>query len=438
VVALVGGSLVIGRASASTSVETVQVTGLSRHSEPTWGGDWITVRGTGFDQPGSRAVYAVYFGGRLASHTRVIDDQTIEAMDPEVDGKRRSVWVFVKLSDGEHSRRSAASRFTFTVPTVRTPAHNGLSTLQSRRRGARVIRRVGRTRVVPLVVADRSSSWTSAEGRSAVQRAKRWLGMPYSWGGGSAAGPTMGSPYGDGLLGLFDATFRGFDCSGLTLYAWAPYRTLPHYSAAQHAVAGRFHPTLDELQPGDLLFFSGGGPVIDHVVLYAGRGKVVQAPESGHVVEVSPLAQVLSLEPRYLGATRPASTGRTGTAPAITSLSVAESPPTGGETLTIRGRNLATTSRIRFGTTATYSFTVISSHEVRVKVPAGRAGTVPVRLGNAWGVSPRTAADRFTYVAPEPSPTPTPVPTPTPLPTPIPTPTPSVTASPTTAEPPTS
>lgn len=373
------------------------MTGLSRHSEPTWGGDWITVHGSGFKQAGRRAVAAVYFGRYRAIYTRVIDSHTIRAQDPEVDGRRKVVHVVVKQRNGHRSAATTAGRFVFTVPTVRTPAHNGFSTLQSRARAAQVIRRVRATKRIPL--APRRARWTAAEGRTALKRAKRWLGMPYSWGGGKGSGPTYGSPYGDGLLGRFDSTFRGFDCSGLTLFAWAPYRKMPHYSASQRTGAGRFHPTRAELQPGDLLFFSAGGRVVDHVVIYAGHGKVVQAPESGHQVEVSTLAKVRSLEPRAFGATRPAAKGRQAPGPQITSLSSHRGARGGGETITIRGKHLGTTSLIRFGARSTYSFSVVSDSQVRVKVPAGRAGTVSVRLGNAWGVSPKTAADRFTYAA---------------------------------------
>jgi len=381
-------------ASAGTTSRAVVVTGLSRHHEPTWGGDWIKVTGSGFQQQGRRAVAAAYFGRFKAAHTRVLDDHTLMASTPEVDGARKVVSVVVKLRNGVRSKKSSAGRFTFVVPTVRTPIHDGLSTLQSRALGAKVIRRVKHTKAPPL--ARRSPSWTLAEGRSVVRRAKRWLGMPYTWGGGNAKGPTYGSPYGNGLLGHFDATFRGFDCSGLTLFAWAPYRKLPHYSGSQYGAAGRFHPTRDEYQPGDLLFFSAGGKVIDHVVIYAGHGTVVQAPESGHVVQVSKLADVLRLEPHPKGATRPASKAR-GAGPRITSLSASEGSVVGGQTIVIRGTDLDTTSRIRFGTAATYSFTVVSAHEVRVTVPAGHVGTVPVRLGNAWGVSPAVSAASYTY-----------------------------------------
>ncbi len=388
---LLGAALGTEQAVA-TGGRIVRVTGLSRHAEPTWGGDWITVRGSGFAQTGRRAVAAVYFGRYRAAYTRVLDDHTIRAKDPEVDGARKVVAVTVRLRNGKRAKATAAGRFVFTVPTVRTPIHNGMSTLQSRARGKKVIRRV--RALAPLTIAPRSRSWTPAEGVSAVARAKRWLGMPYTWGGGDASGPTKGSPYGNGLLGRFNAMYQGFDCSGLVVHAWAPYLALPHYSAAQYTAAGSFHPTMDELQPGDLLFFSGGRRVIDHVVVYAGAGKVIQAPQSGHVVEVSSLADVRQLEPRYLGATRPASTGDVGAAPTITALSTDHG--SAGTSVTVEGADLATTSRIRFGTSATYAVTVVSDSEVRVIVPAGISGSVSVRLGNAWGVSPASASTRFT------------------------------------------
>src|SRR5690606_23258022 len=50
-------------------------------------------------------------------------------------------------------------------------------------------------------------------GRIALAAAKKALGTPYSWGGGSPQGPTRGIAHGRGTV--------GFDCSGLALYAWA-------------------------------------------------------------------------------------------------------------------------------------------------------------------------------------------------------------------------
>ena len=97
---------------------------------------------------------------------------------------------------------------------------------------------------------------------------------------------------------------RGFDCSGLTLYAYAPYRRLDHYAATQYGQAGRVHPNVASLMPGDLVFWSSNGTVsgIGHVAIYIGGGNVIQAPFSGAFIEITPLDQV---ESGYFGATRP-------------------------------------------------------------------------------------------------------------------------------------
>jgi cell wall-associated NlpC family hydrolase len=144
--------------------------------------------------------------------------------------------------------------------------------------------------------------WTPALGRYAANRALAWIGTPYAWAGGNAAGPTRGVCAGNGAQ--HDCQVVGFDCSGLALYGWAPFRALPHLASTQYSVAGRVHPAINELQPGDLVFWSDGGTVagIHHVAVYIGEGLVVQAPQSGDIVRVTPLRQVDS---GYFGATRP-------------------------------------------------------------------------------------------------------------------------------------
>jgi peptidoglycan DL-endopeptidase RipA len=145
--------------------------------------------------------------------------------------------------------------------------------------------------------------WTAAKGQAAANRALRWLGQPYAWAGGNYNGPTYGvdSP---GTDGWNDSSVYGFDCSGLALYAWAPQGIyLPHYAASQYFVAGSYHPSPGNFQPGDLLFWStGGASDIHHVAIYIGNGNVVQAPNSGDVVRVTPWDQV---DYGYYGATRP-------------------------------------------------------------------------------------------------------------------------------------
>jgi cell wall-associated NlpC family hydrolase len=102
-----------------------------------------------------------------------------------------------------------------------------------------------------------------------------------------------------------DPHVYGFDCSGLTMYALAPYlRGLDHDAAKQYTEVGRWHPALDALEPGDLVFWSHDGTIdgIGHVAVYIGAGQVVQAPQSGDHIRVTPIYQVESGD---MGATRP-------------------------------------------------------------------------------------------------------------------------------------
>jgi cell wall-associated NlpC family hydrolase len=101
-------------------------------------------------------------------------------------------------------------------------------------------------------------------GERAARIASRYLGTPYRYGGG---GP------------------GGFDCSGLVMYVYSTLGIgLPHHAASQYRY-GRAIP-YSRLKPGDLVFFSRLG----HVGLYVGKGRFIDAPQSGEVVRVSPLA----------------------------------------------------------------------------------------------------------------------------------------------------
>jgi cell wall-associated NlpC family hydrolase len=88
----------------------------------------------------------------------------------------------------------------------------------------------------------------------------------------------VGKPYVYGSMGP-----NGFDCSGLTAYAYAAAGiTLPHSSAAQSSLGVRVSRA--QLQPGDLVFFYSP---ISHVGLYIGNGMMVHARTFGHPVAVT-------------------------------------------------------------------------------------------------------------------------------------------------------
>lgn len=118
-------------------------------------------------------------------------------------------------------------------------------------------------------------------GARAVAGALRWLGTPYSWGGGGPSGPSLG--FGPG------ARTAGFDCSSLAQFAWKQAGvTLPRVTDAQAASLPHVPPG-SPLQAGDLLFFaSPGAPAgsYSHMGIYDGQGNMVHAPRTGKTVEV--------------------------------------------------------------------------------------------------------------------------------------------------------
>jgi cell wall-associated NlpC family hydrolase len=92
----------------------------------------------------------------------------------------------------------------------------------------------------------------------------------------------IGDPYRAGRSGP-DA----FDCSGLVRYVYKQItgKTLPHYSKAQYKQVQKIKRS--NAQPGDLIFFFQGGA--HHVGIYIGNGKMIDAPNAGKHVRVSPI-----------------------------------------------------------------------------------------------------------------------------------------------------
>jgi cell wall-associated NlpC family hydrolase len=135
----------------------------------------------------------------------------------------------------------------------------------------------------------------SALGAVAARAALKWIGTPYSWGGGNPAGPSLGIAQG--------AHTVGFDCSGLVTYAWARAGIpLTHYATTQYNSGP--HPARNQLRPGDLVFFAhnpANPSTIHHVGIYIGNGQMVEAPFTGARVRISN-----AFRPDYAGATRPA------------------------------------------------------------------------------------------------------------------------------------
>ena len=122
---------------------------------------------------------------------------------------------------------------------------------------------------IPRVYGQQASEYV-------IRRAMSQIGVPYSWGGGTAAGPSRGIDDGAGTV--------GFDCSGLILFAFAGVGIrLPHYSGSQYN-AGRKIPS-SQMRRGDVIFYGPGGS--QHVTLYLGDGEMLEAQQTGVPVKVS-------------------------------------------------------------------------------------------------------------------------------------------------------
>ncbi len=111
-----------------------------------------------------------------------------------------------------------------------------------------------------------------------IRRGGSQMGVPYSWGGGALNGPSAGVDSDSGKI--------GYDCSGFTRYAFAGVGVqIPKYSGDQYN-AGRKVPQ-SQAKRGDLLFWGPGGS--QHVAIYLGGGKMLEASSSAGRVAVSPL-----------------------------------------------------------------------------------------------------------------------------------------------------
>jgi cell wall-associated NlpC family hydrolase len=99
---------------------------------------------------------------------------------------------------------------------------------------------------------------------SVLEIAQAYLGVPYVFGGESMR---------EG----------GFDCSGLVQQVFAR-KGIPLPRLANEQYLKGIAIERNQLQPGDLVFFSISGTVIDHVGFYAGDNQFLHAPRTGRVV----------------------------------------------------------------------------------------------------------------------------------------------------------
>jgi cell wall-associated NlpC family hydrolase len=113
----------------------------------------------------------------------------------------------------------------------------------------------------------------------------------------STALALRGAPYRNG-----GTDPSGFDCSGFTQYVFSQYGlSLPREVREQYRVGKSVK--VEDLAPGDILFFATTDPGPSHVAIAIGGDQFVHAPSSTGVVRVEHLSSTY-WSPRYLGARR--------------------------------------------------------------------------------------------------------------------------------------
>lgn len=103
----------------------------------------------------------------------------------------------------------------------------------------------------------------SGDANNLVEYAKRFIKVPYVWGG---------------------TTPSGFDCSGFTSYVYRNAAGINIGRTTYEQINAGREVSRNELQPGDLVFPHDG-----HVGIYVGNGQMIHAPQTGDVVKIAPV-----------------------------------------------------------------------------------------------------------------------------------------------------
>jgi cell wall-associated NlpC family hydrolase len=188
---------------------------------------------------------------RNAEVARVALAQTQAEVDQDL---ARLQDQLAKLAEAQKVANDRLAEAKKLLSSLKAKERARLAALQEQRAAASA--QASRSAVQTVPTSSGAAGPASGRAGSAVSYALAQLGKPYVFG---AAGPSS------------------FDCSGLTMSAWAQAGVyLPHSASMQYSATARV--STSALQPGDLLFFYSD---IHHVGIYVGGGTFVHAANPG-------------------------------------------------------------------------------------------------------------------------------------------------------------
>ncbi len=186
-----------------------------------------------------------------------------EAVQADLEGKRRDqAHLNAYIDTVQKQVEKATADAQHLLSTTEAQLYKLVQAEQARRAAAAQAAAKNRIGLIKRVPHPPPPPSPGAAG--AVAAAMSQIGVPYRWGA--------------------ETPDSGFDCSGLTAWAWsrAGRPGLPHNAYAQWISLP--HLNIEDLRPGDLVFFGGD---VHHVGLYIGNGQMVHAPHTGALVQIA-------------------------------------------------------------------------------------------------------------------------------------------------------
>lgn len=148
-------------------------------------------------------------------------------------------------------------------------------------------------------VAPTPASASGPTGADLVAEARKYVGVPYVWGG---------------------ATPQGLDCSGLVKLSLSALGVDMPRVAREQMTQGTPVASLDQAEPGDLLVFDGGS----HIGIYLGEGRMIDAPKPGDRVRERDVYETPTAIRRVLPTASEAAAAAAAAAPALSTAAQVE------------------------------------------------------------------------------------------------------------------
>jgi cell wall-associated NlpC family hydrolase len=203
----------------------------------------------------------------------------IGPMSALLDGDRTDLMARMSFLDQiQQSNQRDIDTYTQTTQTY-AARQAALKTVQAKQ-SAQVQELAARRSTIEKQITKLKSMRTAAYG-SPTQSGHAYTGTIPDISGSAGvavryAYNAVGSSYQYGASGP-----KEYDCSGLTMAAWAAAgKSLPHNAAAQWGQVA--HISRSALQPGDLVFYNS----LAHVGIYVGSNQIIDAPREGEPVDV--------------------------------------------------------------------------------------------------------------------------------------------------------